>query len=130
MIGSILTTTKKILGITEDDESFDVDVLTFINTVFADLSQLGVGPENGFAIEDKTVMWATYLGDDLNMNQVPTYMYFRTRLMFDPPATQAAINAMQAQVDKLEFRLSVHSEGEKWVPPVVIPELESSAPIL
>lgn len=126
---SILTSTKKLLGINEDDETFDVDIITFINAVFADLSQLGVGPKFGYTITDKTATWDTFLGDDLNLAAVPTYMYLRVRLLFNPPDTTSAQTAFQAQADKLEFRLNVQAEGETWVPPVVIPMVELSEPI-
>lgn len=129
MSESILTSTKKLLGIAEEDETFDVDIITFINAVFADLSQLGVGPKFGFTITDKTVEWDTFLEGDLNLAGVPTYMYFRVRLMFNPPDTTSAQQAMQAQADKLEFRFNVHAEGETWQPPVVIPMVELSEPM-
>ena len=46
---SILTSTKKILGIAEVYEVFDLDIITHINATFSVLDQLGVGPAGGFS---------------------------------------------------------------------------------
>jgi hypothetical protein len=88
-----------------------------INSVFVTLNQLGIGPENGFAIEDALPTWADFLGDDLRYNSVKTYVYLRVRLLFDPPATSFLISAMKEQVQELEWRLNVHREGESWTNP-------------
>lgn len=106
---SILTKTKKMLGITEDYEEFDIDVVTHINSVFARLFQLGIGPENGYMIEDKATQWVDYLGDALYLNNVKSYMYMRVRVLFDPPATSFALAAIQSQIDEEEFRLSLYA---------------------
>jgi type II secretory pathway component HofQ len=95
---SILTSTKKILGIEETDTSFDLDILTHINSVFSTLNQLGIGPEQGFAIEDATPTWDAFLGTDPRLNQVKSYVYLRLRLIFDPPTSSYAITAMEKQV--------------------------------
>ena len=49
---SILTSIKKMLGITEEYTHFDADLIMHINSVFVTLRQLGVGPKEGFRIED------------------------------------------------------------------------------
>ena len=48
MTDSILTTIKKMLGISEEYEHFDIDIITHINSTFSILAQLGVGPDKGF----------------------------------------------------------------------------------
>jgi hypothetical protein len=115
---SILKSTKKILGIGPDDDSFDLDVLTHVNSVFSTLQQLGIGPETGFTIEDDTVNWGDYLIDDpLKLNQVRTYVYLRVRLLFDPPTTSYLLTAVQKQLEECEWRLNVHREETDWVDP-------------
>lgn len=127
MITSILTSTKKMVGITEDDESFDLDIITHINSVFSTLYQLGIGPELGFMIEDKTAVWSEFfVEEDPRYNAVKSYVYLRVRLLFDPPQTSFGIEAQQRQVTELEWRLNVLREGEAWTdpnPPISIPEL-------
>ena len=74
---SILDSTKKALGLDKEYTAFDVDIVMHINTVFATLTQLGVGPTVGFAIEDATPEWEAYLGDDPRLNSVRSYMYLK-----------------------------------------------------
>lgn len=107
---SILTSTKKILGISKDYEAFDLDVITHINTVFDTLQQIGVGPEEGFSIEDDSAVWSSYLLGDVKLNSVKTYMYMRVRLMFDPPSSSFALSSMQEQINQFEWRLQVATD--------------------
>ena len=119
MSTSILDSTKKVLGIDADYTAFDVDILMHINSVFSTLNQLGLGPAEGFAIEDATTTWDAFLGTDLRLNSVKTYIYLRVRLLFDPPSTSYLITSMKEQLQELEWRLNVNREESTWVPPVV-----------
>lgn len=110
---SILTSIKKLLGIEEDDESFDVDVIMHINTVLDDLTQLGVGPSEGFTIEDKLSTWHDFLSKetpDKKMERVKSYTHLRVKLLFDPPTSAAVIASMERQIEKLEWRINVAAE--------------------
>lgn len=113
MTDSILDSVKKNLGLYDTDTTFDPDVIMAINTVFSDLHQLGVGPERPFEIEDKSRLWAEFIGDAENINSVKSYVSLRVRLLFDPPATSFAITAMEKQIDKFEWRLNVAVEEAK-----------------
>lgn len=107
MSTSILTSTKKILGIEESYTVFDSDIVMHINSVFSTLTQLGVGPSYGFMIEDADAVWSDFLGDDPRLNPVKTYVYLRVRLLFDPPTTSFLIASYQEQIKELEWRLNV-----------------------
>lgn len=111
MENSILKSVKYVLGIEPDDESFDNDVLMHINSAFGTLNQLGIGPPDGFEIEDDTTEWSAFLGSDLRLNPVKTYVCLRVRLLFDPPSTSFGIAAMQDQIKEMEVRLNIHREG-------------------
>lgn len=125
MSSSILTSTKKNLGIDADYTAFDQDILMHINSVFMILSQTGIGPADGFMIEDDSTMWDAFLATDINLNVVKTYMYLRVRLLFDPPTTSYMITAMNEQIRELEWRMNVHREATQWVDPnpVIDPDL-------
>ena len=112
MSNSILESTKKILGIDAAYTVFDHDIITHINSVFSDLNQLGLGPDDGFMIEDATTIWDDYLDGEFNANNIRTYMYLRVRLLFDPPSTSYLINSMHDQAKELEWRLNVRREAE------------------
>jgi hypothetical protein len=114
---SILKCTKKILGLAPDYTVFDLDIITHINTVFTTLAQLGVGPAQGFMIEDDTATWEDFLTDDLQLNSVKTYVYLRVRMLFDPPTTSYLLDAAKQQIQELEWRISVHREETGWVDP-------------
>lgn len=117
---SILTSTKKILGLSGDYTAFDLDVITHINTAFSILTQLGIGPPEGFMIEDDTIQWDDILGDDFSLNMVRTYVYLKVRTIFDPPTTRYTIGAIDNQIKELEGRLSMHRESISWVTPFPI----------
>lgn len=110
MSDSILLSTKKALSIGPTDTAFDQELLMYINSVFSTLTQLGVGPADGFEIEDDTVNWVVYLKGKPSLNFIKTYMYLRVRLLFDPPATSFLITAFEKQKDELEWRISVQRE--------------------
>ena len=124
---SILTSTKKILGIAADYTVFDLDIITHINTAFSTLTQLGVGPAEGFMIEDDQAVWDDYIVDDLQYNSVKTYIYLRVRQLFDPPTTSYLIAAFQKQIEELEWRLNVHREETEWTDPDPDPPFEEAA---
>jgi hypothetical protein len=114
-VDSILTSVKKVLGIDEEYVAFDVDILLYINSVLAVLNQIGVGPTNGFQIEDKTATWTQFLaGDETRLNNVKGLVCLRVRLLFDPPATSFAIKAIEDQIREHETRLYIDREAAKW----------------
>lgn len=126
---SILTSTKKVLGIGEDYTAFDLDILTHINTAFATLTQLGVGPSPGFIVEDATIEWADFIGEDSVLHSVKTYVFLKVRMLFDPPQTSYLITAMDRQIAELEWRLNTHREASMWVDPND-PELDDDGTVL
>ena len=107
---SILTSVKKMLGITEEYTHFDPELIMHINTTFAILQQLGVGPNSGFSIADKSATWNDFLADDRGLNMVKTYMFQRVRLMFDPPQNSAVIEVIKEQIKEFETRARDHVE--------------------
>lgn len=107
---SILTSVKKVLGIPEYYEHFDQDILLHLNSVMSILHQLGVGPENGFVVEDDSTTWPDLFDGDIDTNKmmyVKSYVCLRVRLLFDPPASSGAIDAMERQMRELEWRITV-----------------------
>lgn len=115
---SILNSTKKVLGIAAEYTAFDLDILTFINTAFSTLTQLGVGPPMGFTVDDASDEWDDFTDvADHQWNSVRAYVFLRVRLLFDPPTTSYLIAAYQKQIEELEWRLNVHREETGWVDP-------------
>lgn len=114
---SILNSTKKILGISEDYTAFDTDLIIHINSALSILAQLGVGPSTGFAITGADEEWGDFISGDDQYNSIKTYIYLRVRQWFDPPTTSYLIGAYEKQIQELEWRISVHREETGWVDP-------------
>lgn len=117
MIPSILNSAKKILGMDASYTVFDDELIIFINSTLSNLHRLGVGPEEGFAIQDATATWEDLIGTDPVLNMVQTYVSLSVKLMFDPPPTSYSITAMQNQVDKQEWLITQYMEETNWVDP-------------
>lgn len=105
VIGSILTSIKKLLGIEADYTQFDFDILIYINSAFTNLYQLGVGPVTAFSITDDTATWSDFISTRVDIEAVKAYVYLKVRLIFDPPQTGYLLDAIKAQLLELEWRL-------------------------
>lgn len=107
---SILTSIKKLLGITADYKHFDTDIIMHINSVFMILMQLGLGPEDGFSISDDSATWSDFIRDKKWLEAIKSYVYLRVRLLFDPPQNGTLMNAMEKQIAEFEWRCMVEQE--------------------
>lgn len=110
---SILTSIKKLLGITEEYDHFDSDLIMHINSVFTILTQLGVGPPEGFSIEGDDAEWYDFVNSKTNIEAVKTYVYMKVKLIFDPPSSSFVLESMNRTISELEWRLCVAAETVK-----------------
>ena len=110
---SILTSIKKLLGITEEYTHFDADIIAHINSVFADLAQMGVGPSKGFSISDASAIWDDFISDSLLLQSVKSYMNLRVKILFDPDSMgSSTLAAYERQIAQWECRLNLAAESE------------------
>lgn len=107
---SILTSIKQLLGIEEDYDCFDGDIALHINTALATLTQLGVGPKEGFFIDNSSATWDDFIPNDPKLNQVKTLVYLRVKLVFDPPTNASLLTALTNLATELEWRLNVAAD--------------------
>lgn len=110
---SILTSTKKVIGLTEDDTHFDEVIILHINSVFMILNQLGVGPTDGFRIEDKSSIWSDFTSDKKTIEAVKTYVPAKVKLAFDPPQASTVMTCLKELVAELESRLNYAVDPEE-----------------
>lgn len=111
---SILTSIKKSVGLAEDYTQFDTDIIMHINSVFADLAQMGVGPSEGFMIENKSETWDDFTDDNALLNAVKSYMHLRVKLLFDPNSVgSSTLASYERQIAQWEWRLNFHAECTK-----------------
>lgn len=110
---SVLTTVKQMLGITKDYTAFDIDIIVHINSAFMTLNQLGVGPEEGFTISGDKEAWNSFTRDPKLLEMSKLYVFYKTRLGFDPPTSSFVVEAIKNSIRELEWRLNVAAEGGK-----------------
>ena len=113
----ILSSIKKLLGLNDGVTVFDTDIVIHINTVFANLTQMGVGPQDnegkniGFRISTGNEVWGDFTSNDILIENVKTYVYIKVKMVFDPPTSSALIDAYNAQAKELEWRLYTQEGG-------------------
>lgn len=122
---SILKSTKKVLQISDDDESFDLDIMTHINSAFSSLTDIGVGPVEGYVIDDEDTEWDDFLPetDLVKMSKVKTYVFLKTKMLFDPPQTSFLMESIQKQIIEHEWRLNANREATEYTdpdPPILV----------
>lgn len=106
---SILTNIKKLLGVEENDESFDPELVTHINSVLSRLTQLGVGPKDGFSINDKSAVWSDFIGARNDLNDIRSYTYLKVRLIFDPPQNSFLVSNIKEQCAEYEWLIEIRN---------------------
>lgn len=107
---SILATIKKMLGLAEDYEAFDQEIIVFINGAILAANQIGVGTE-GFVVMGPGDTWGDFISDKTALESVKQYIYMRVRLAFDPPANSFVVNSFEKQLDEMTWRLNVQAEA-------------------
>jgi len=117
---SILNSIKKLLGIIPEVEAFNQDIIIYINSVFATLAQMGVGPADGFRIQSADEVWSDFLdqcigegkGTDTKLYEsVKAYVYMKVKLIFDPPASSSLLESYNNLIKETEYRLYTQSGG-------------------
>lgn len=109
-MNSILNSIKKLLGVAEEYEHFDVDIMMHINSALMVLTQLGVGPAEGYAIDGPEDEWSDFLGNSTNLEMVKTYVYMKVRLIFDPPTNSSVTASLEKQISEFEWRLNAAAD--------------------
>lgn len=106
MSSSILNDVKHQLGHLPEQTAFDTDIIIGINSVFSTLTQLGVGPVEGYMITGADNQWNEFT-DDARLNSIKSYIFLKVKLMFDPPGTGFVVASMERQIQELEYRINV-----------------------
>jgi len=112
---SILTSIKKLLGIAEEYTHFDSDLIIHINSVLSILTQIGVGPAEGFSIKDESSVWEDFVPDNAKLELIKSYTYMKVKLLFDPPLSSAVIESTNRIISELEWRIQVAADPVKTI---------------
>ena len=105
MSNSVLLSTKQMLGISPEDTSFDVNVIMSINTALTTLMDLGLTEVEDQIVTGYNMTWDDLLEGRTDIEYVKTYVYQKVKMIFDPPTSTAAIDAMQRSISELEWRI-------------------------
>lgn len=108
MTDSILNSVKKLLGLDPEIGDFDADILMHINSSIFSLSQMGVGPSEGYTVLSSDDTFDDYLGEDFpssQANMIMMYLYYKTRLSFDPPTISTVLQTLKECLAETEWRL-------------------------
>lgn len=109
MMESILISIKKLLGLMPEYTYFDDDIIVHINTAFATLNQLGVGPTEGFMIVDENSEWKD-VTTEKNLSMIKSYIYLKVRILFDPPTSSVLMESMNRSISELEWRIFLEGD--------------------
>lgn len=112
---SILNSIKVDLGYEPEDTGFDEPIMDEINAVFMSLTQMGVGPSDGFLVEDETAVWDDFIPSDQKkkFGAVKSYTHKKVKLAFDSASMSSAlISAYERQIAEIEWRLTHAAESE------------------
>ena len=108
---SILKSIKDMLGPEVDNDDFDTELIMHINSVIMGLTQMGLGPSEGFETEDETSTWQDFLPNVKKFSAVKTYIYMKVKLIFDSSTMSSAlIEAFNRQIAEFEWRLNHAAE--------------------
>lgn len=110
---SILDSTKAAMGIVPEYNAFNNQLIMLINSAFSTLSQIGVGSDDGFSIEDSSTTWGEYESNNRILRFIVQYVHIFVRLGFDPPSNSFAVQSMKDQLAELTWRINVESESGK-----------------
>ena len=108
---SILVSIKKMLGLDAEYTAFDQDIIILINSAFMTLTQLGVGPKEGFSIRDYSSKWSDFVTNHVMINSVQEYVYMKVKMVFDPPQNSFVMSAMQDRCREYEVRMNMQAES-------------------
>ena len=108
MNDSILNSIKDMLG--EYDDCFDSEIIMNINLSFMILNELGIGADN-FRIDDSgSQVWDDFLQGFSDLEGVKNYVFYKTKILFDPPQSSFLMEAYDKILSELEWRLANKEE--------------------
>jgi len=112
-IDNILIDIKKLIGLLEEDDSFDVDVLININNAIDTLWELGVINKPYNRVQNDTT-WTQIFGNECSqLDMIKTYIYLKTKLIFDPPLNASLLESLRENIRETEYRLNISYDPEK-----------------
>lgn len=118
MTGNVLQTIKNMLvgSMDSEDDSFDGELTTWINSAIMKLNQLGVNLRRNL---DESTRYLTFEDifepADCNNAFIPEYIALYVKKTWDPPSNASAASALTDRLKGLEFEINTETlRGDKW----------------
>lgn len=115
MSEKILNDIRKAVGLDENDSHFDRDLKMHINSTLSVLTQLGIGPDDGFRVDSGDETWADFMNDNKLFNMVKSYMFLRVQSLFDPTSNSSLFSAFETLLKEYEWRIGVAVDESKVI---------------
>ena len=112
-MGTIFSDVKKLLAVSEDDNSFDLDIEIAINTSLNALSQIGACDKDAQISANDETEWSTIFTDGPLMNMCKNYVYIKARSLFDPPTSSIVASALNSNLDEISWRIRIALEDQR-----------------
>lgn len=106
MTESVLNTIKTMIGPSVSYDGFNTDLIIHMNSALMYLAQMGI-VSDGTKITDETTTWQDLIGEETKLEGIKSYLYFKARIMFDPPASATILNAYNEEIKQLEWRMGI-----------------------
>jgi hypothetical protein len=113
VLSNILKSVKAGLLIPESETIFDSALVLHINSAFTNLNNLGVGPDDGYAISTgSTESWSDLLGvvPESFMSLVKSYTILFVKTLFDPTGSSVIMTATKELLIQMEARINQQIE--------------------
>lgn len=129
MNDSILNDIKKLLGLSEDYDHFDQDIIIHVNAALSTLIQVGLPANKNFNLINSDQTWGDYMdtsvddygndimraalrqvtttNNDVNIGMIKSYVYLKTKLAFDPPPNSFTIESIKSMINEYESRINI-----------------------
>ena len=107
----ILDSIKELMGSSIDYTAYNKDLVILINSTLSVLKQVGIGSMT-FRITEDSGTWQEFLGDDSRLEMAKTYVYLKTKLIFDPPLSSTVIECYKESIREIEWRLGILADEQ------------------
>lgn len=108
---SIVRDVAGLLGVEENAEYFDSEIISSISNALLSLQQIGV-PVSQTDV-NATTTWSSVLDAEGGILPIREYVRLKTRLLFDPPTQTALTEAIKSSILELEYRLNTLYDYEE-----------------
>lgn len=108
---SILLSVKKLLGYPPEMHEFDADMIMYINAALNALTQVGVGPPEGFIITGENETYEDMFGEDTaKYNMLKIYLFAKTKPVFETITSPSLLEALKGVADEYAFRMQIQND--------------------